>query len=168
MEALLVMCPQNSFFNPKGAVYMGEKADTLRIRLEDYVPKFNGMKIFFREKHAESDEFFVNDKTHSIVNTFDFFIIDSLKKYANVFIDKTRYSAFFNTEFSVLLKKEKIISTTIVGVETHTSVLFTAEELRNRGISVSVIEPLVTSRNDFLHNTAITLMNNFLGVCLNA
>ena len=159
-----MMCPQNSFFHPNGSVYMGEKAEILKIRLESYLPSFSGMKVFFREKHAEADDFFSNDKTHSIVNSFDFNVYDSFKKYANVFYDKTRYSAIYNTGFDILLRKENVTSVVIVGVETHTSVLFTAEEIRNRNISVCIVEPLVASRDDFMHNQAVSLMINYLGV----
>ena len=88
MELLLVMCPQNSFFDPKGSVYMGEKAEALKVRLDDYLSSYPGKKIFFREKHAEADDFFSNDKTHSIVNSFDFQVLDSFKKYADIFYDK--------------------------------------------------------------------------------
>jgi nicotinamidase-related amidase len=167
-QILLVMCPQNSFFDPKGSVYMGEKAETLKVRLEDYMGSFPGRKIFFREKHGESDDFFSNDKTHSIVNSFDFNVYDSFKKYADIFYDKTRYSAVFNTGFEIFLKKEKISMATIVGVETHTSVLFTAEEVRYRGIEVSIVEPLLASRDDYMHGYAVSLMTNFLGVRINA
>jgi nicotinamidase-related amidase len=143
---------------------MGEKAENLRIRMESYLSSFQGKRVFFREKHAESDEFFVNDKTHSIVNSFDFNVLDSLKKYADIFYDKERFSCFYNTGFEVYLKKEKVTSVVLIGVETHTSILFTAEELRNRGVEVSIIEPLLASRDDFMHDNAISLMVNYLGV----
>lgn len=168
MELLIVMCPQNSFFDPQGSVYMGEKAETLKIRLEDYLIHYTGKKVFFREKHGEADDFFSNDKTHSIVNSHDFNVYEGFKRYADIFYDKTRYSGIHNTGFEVLLKKEKISSVIIIGVETHTSVLFTAEEIRNRNIDVSIIEPLLASRDDFMHNNAITLMTNYLGVRVHA
>ena len=168
MELLLVMCPQNSFFDPKGSIYMGEKAETLRVRLEDFLASYPGKKVFFREKHAEADDFFINDKTHSIVNSYDFAVFEPFKKYADIFYDQTRYSGFFNTGFEILLKKEKVTSTIIVGVETHLSVLFTAEELKNRGVEVSIIEPLLASRDDTMHSNAVSLMVNYLGVRVNA
>lgn len=161
---LIVMCPQNSYLDPKGSVYLGNKAEILKVRLIDYFSTFVGRRVFFREKHAERDAFFVNDKTHSVVNTYDFSVEDSLKKYADIYYDKTRHSGFFETGFEILLKKEKVAEVTIVGLETHTSVLFTAEELRNRGIDVTVIEPLVASRDEYMHTAAISIMANHLGV----
>lgn len=164
MEYLLVMCPQNSFFDPKGSVYLGEKAEILKVRLDNYLSSYHGRKIFFREKHLEADTFFSSDKTHSVVNSFDFNVYDSFKKYADIFYDKERYSGFYNTGFEVLLKKDRVTMVTIIGVETHTSILFTAEELRNRNIEVLLIEPLTMSRDDYMHNCAVSLMINSLGV----
>jgi nicotinamidase-related amidase len=149
---------------------MGDKAEILRIRLEDYLSGFNGLKVFFREKHAVEDDFFINDKTHSIVNTEDFHIIESLRKYSSwplptsIIFDKTRYSAFYNTGLDVFLKKEHVGKVIMAGIETHTSILFTAEELRNRGYEVTVIEPCTMSRDNFLADYAISLMKNCLSV----
>lgn len=160
----MVMCPQNSYFDPQGSVYMGDKIEALKIRLNDYLASYQGKKVFFREKHGESDTFFSCDKTHSVVNSYDFNVFESFRKYADIFYDKNCYSGFHNTGFEILVKKERVSSAVIIGVETHTSVLFTAEELRNRNIEVSIIEPLLASRDDFMHASAITLMVNFLGV----
>jgi nicotinamidase-related amidase len=164
MDLIAVMSPQNSFLDPKGSVYLGEKAEDLKVRLRDYLSTFSGPKIFFREAHTEADTFFVRDKTHSIVNTNDFFIEPSLKKFSTINCDITRYNAFYNTAFDTVLKRNKIKSVLVAGVETHTSVLFTAEELLNRGIEVFIIEPLLASRDEYFHNFAVSLMINQLGV----
>ena len=166
MEIMLIMCPQNSFLHPQGTVYMGEKAETLKVRLIDYLSGFSGKRIFFRQKRAEADDFFVNDKTHSVVNTFDFHVLDDLKKYADIFYDITRYSGLYQSGLEIYLKKEQVQSVFVAGVETHTSVLFTVEELRNRGMNVTVLEPLTVSRDDYMHNAAVSLMTNVLGARL--
>jgi len=164
MDALLVLNPQNSFFSEGGSVYMGNKSYILRIRLKDYMSSFSKPKIFFREKHALDDEFFANDKTHSIATSNDFQVHDDLKPYADLFYDKTRYSALYNTQLDEYLKRNCYKEIGLVGVETHTSILFTAEDLRNRGYDVTVIEPCVVARDNFFHDSAINLMRNFLGV----
>jgi len=164
MEILLIMCPQNSYLDPKGSVYLGEKAENLKIRIIDYLSDFNGKKVFFREKHAEADNFFITGKTHSLVNSFDFNVAESLRKHATLCYDKSRYSGFYKTNFEAMLKRDKVTSIVIAGLETHTSVLFTAEEARNRGLNVSIIEPLVASMDDFMHDNALSLMVNYLGV----
>lgn len=164
MDILLVMNPQNSFLSPGGTVYMGEKADILRIRLKDYLSGFSKKTLYFKEKHAREDKFFINDTTHSLATSSDFEVCPDLIGFAKRFDEKTRYSAFFGTSLENLLMSEKIKHVGIVGVETHTSILFTAEELRNRGYDVTVIEPCTASRDDYMHLYAINLMRNFLGV----
>lgn len=163
-EPILVMCPQNSFFDPKGSIYTGDKSEILKIRLIDYLKEYKGKKIFFREKRALSDTFFANDVTHSIVNTFDYRICDCFSPFADLIYDKTRYSGFFNTELDLFLRKGNVKSVFLIGIETQTSILYTAEELKNRNVDVTIIEPLTASRDDYMHNVAMSLMINSLGV----
>lgn len=164
MDLLLVMCPQNSFLSTQGSLYMGEKSEMMRVRLIDYLSSFPKMKVFLREKHAMEDSFFAADKTHSIATTPDYQVHSDLAKYASFSYDKTRYSALFDSELEVFIKQQKCRNVGIIGLETHTSVLFTAEDLRNRGYEVTVVEPLVMSRDDHMHGFAISLMRHFLGV----
>ena len=164
MDILLVMCPQNSFLSPKGSVYLGEKADILRVRLADYLGTFPNTKVFLQEKHATQDSFFITDKTHSIATSEDYQVHPDLKKYADFFTDKIRYDAFFGTQFDGFLRQKNVHHVGLVGLETHTSILFTAEELRNRGFEVTVVEPCTASREEELHGFAISLMRHWLGV----
>jgi Amidases related to nicotinamidase len=164
MDVLLVMNPQNSFLDKAGTMYLGEKAETLKVRLADLLKDFARPKIFFREVHAMEDNFFSADKTHSIATTSDVLVEESLKKYADMFMDKARYSAVYETRLDTQLKQMGAHKIGIVGLETHTSVLFTAEKLRNMAYDVTVIEPCTMSRDDYLHGYAITLMKHFLGV----
>lgn len=164
MDALLVINPQNSFLSPQGSVYMGEKAEVLRVRLLDYLSGFQKPKIFIREKHAIEDTFFIGDRTHSVVTTDDYQIHESFKKYTNIICDKTRYDALYKTDLESLLIKYKTRNIGIVGLETHTSILFTVEGLRNRGYEVSVVEPCVVSRDDYLHGCALEIMRQYLSV----
>jgi nicotinamidase-related amidase len=164
MEIIVVMCPQNSFLDPKGSLYMGEKAEILKVRLIDYLSEFKGKKIFFREKHAEADTFFSNDRTHSV----DYNICDCFKGCADLFFDKIRYSGFYETSFDVFLKQNHVQSVILAGVETHTSILFTSEELRNRRVDVTILEPLTLARDGYMHCAALSLMINNLGVRVSA
>lgn len=164
IDLLLVLNPQNSFMSPQGSLYMGEKSDILRMRLTDYLKSSKAKRIFFREKHAVDDTFFRRQKTHSIATSEDFHIHESLKPYAGLVIDKIRYSAFYQTDFDKVLIKEKALNIGVVGLETHTSVLYTVEELCNRGYEVTIIEPLVMSIDDVLHRYAMTILENSLGI----
>jgi len=164
MDVILVMNPQNSFLSDTGSVYMGAKAETLKLRLQDYLSSFHKVKIFCRESHAPGDSYFSGDKTHSVATTEDFLVPDSLKKYANYFIDKTRFSGLFDTLLEATLKQNSVRSVGLIGVETHTSILFTAGDLRNRGYEVTVVEPCVMARDDYFHAFSISLMNHYMGV----
>ena len=164
MDILFLMNPQNSFLAQAGSVYMGEKAEVLKVRLLDYLSSYKGKKLFFREIHAMDDSFFVNDQTHSIATTPDCTIHDIFKGHQGNFFDHSRYDAFYGTTLDAYLKKEKVTSVTLVGLETHTSVLFTAESLRNRGFVVTLVEPCCMARDDYMHANAVSLMANFLGV----
>ena len=158
------MNPQNSFLSPQGSVSLKEQGDVLRIRLRDYLSKFPRKKLFLQEKHAPDDAFFSSDRTHSIATTDDYSVHPDLKKYADFFYDKTRYNAFYESPLEGFLRQQKVKDIGLVGLETHTSILFTAEELRNRGYQVTVVEPLCMSRDESLHGFAITVMCHSLGV----
>jgi nicotinamidase-related amidase len=143
---------------------MGEKAETLKVRLVDYLSSYSGPVLFFVEVHAMEDAFFIGDKTHSIATTPDCLVHDIFKYRVKDIIPHTRYDVFFGTDLESLVKKQKITSVTLVGVETHTSILFTAESFRNRGYGVTVIEPCCMARDDYMHAGAISIMGSALGV----
>lgn len=164
MDVLIALNLQNSFLWEEGSVYMGEKAEILKVRLNDFLSRFRGKKMFSRETHAEQDDFFITDKTHSIATTPDHDIHKDLKKYVDLKDDKSRYDALYNTKIEMQIQNCKTKNVTLVGLETHTSVLFTAESLRNRGYDVTVVEPCVMSRDDYLHGCAIAIMRHSLGV----
>jgi len=164
MDAILVACAQNSFLSKNGPVYMGDKAEILKVRLVDYLSSFSGTRIFLREKHTAGDSFFICDKTHSITASDDFQVCEELRKYADYCSDSIRYNAFFETTLDLMLRQKKINRVWLVGVETHTSILFTAEELRNRGYDVVLVEPCTMARDDYLHGFAISLMFHHLAV----
>lgn len=161
---ILVMDAQNSFLDESGSVYLGKRAEILVIRLKDFLASSSDHKLFFRTVHALNDDFFRSDVTHSVVSTQDVPVCSELQKYANEIEDKTRYDAFFGTTLRDSISNKKIKKAVICGLETHTSILFTAGSLRNMGIEVEVIEPCCMSRDQHMHDYAIALMRNSLGV----
>ena len=115
-----------------------------------------------REVHEPNDTFFLNKKSGSLVGSDDIEIPEFYRAYSKLVFNITRYNAFYQTPLDSEVYKLKPSKVTIIGLETHTTVLFTAEEFRNRGYKVTVIEPLVTASDDYLHNIGITLLHNFL------
>lgn len=161
---LFVMSPQKGFLDSKGLAYLGEEAEILKVRLVDYLKTFPGSALFLKEIHSKEDDFYSWDKTHSVATTRDTQISPNLLPYVDKILHTKRHNAFYDSSLDKFLKNGEFNSVTIVGVETHTSVLFTAEELRNRGFPVSVVEPCVMSRDTHMHAAAISLMRNYLGV----
>jgi len=162
-DIAFIMNAQNSYLSPKGSVYLGERAEVLKIRLADWLSDCGMQRVFFREKRSIQDSFYRNDVTHSIATTEDFSICPELLKFADVIYDKIRYSAFYETGLDSFIKREGLRTAVILGLETHTSILFSVEEFRNRGYEVRVIEPCTMSRDDYLHGWAIAVMQSCLG-----
>ena len=167
---LIVCCGiQKSYMSPKGSNYLGEKADILDVRLKSY---FKSLKTdeytvyLIREVLQPDDTFFLNKKTSSLVGTEDIEIPEFYRSYSKFVFNTTRYNAFYKTPLESEVYKLKPEKVYIIGVETQATILFTAEEFRNRGYSVSVIEPLVASSDDYLHAIGITLLRNYLNVSI--
>lgn len=168
MTELIIACGiQKAYLHPEGSKYLGDKADILDTRLKSF---FMSLQIkektvyIIREVHQPDDKFFSEEKTQSTVGTKDIQVPEFYKAYSKFFINTMRYNALYRTPLESEIYKLKPERITLVGVETHTLILFTAEELRNRDYSVTVIEPLVASQDDYLHAAGITLLRNFLTV----
>jgi len=143
-------------------MYQGDKAETLKIRMKDYLKGFRNPKVFIREKRSINDPFYKADKTFNIATTGDYQVPDDLRPLADFFHDKTRYNALYEPKIKTFLKSYRHIG--LMGLETHTSIMFTAEELVSTGYDVTVIEPCTLSRDDYLHGYAISIMSHYLGV----
>lgn len=158
---------QKAYFHPKGYRYLGEKADILDVRLQSYFKSLSLEKnvvYILREIHQPDDLFFIDKKSGSLVGSDDIEIPEFYKSYCKFVYNIIRYNGFYKTPLDSEVYKLKPEKVYIVGVETHTTVLFTAEEFRNRGYSVIVVEPLVLAKEDYLHAVGITLLKNYLSV----
>lgn len=167
MNVILAFKLQKAYFHPEGSVYFGERADTLKVRLLDYLKKLDPIQntvYFIREVRSTGDSFFSHRKTHSLVGSKDVEFLEAFKPYIKFPINVSRYNAFYKTMLEaelVRLNPEKVI---LIGVNTNDSVLFTAEELRNRGYSTKIIEPLTDSEDGYLQSLGVVLLKNLLGV----
>jgi nicotinamidase-related amidase len=155
---------QRAYFHPDGSRYLKDRADVLKVRLEDYFRKVPSSTIiyFAREIHQSNDSFYRNSKSYALVGTPDIEIVETFKTYPKFIINVTRHSAFFMTPLESELRKLGAKTVTVVGVETHAGVLFTVEELRNRDYEVIVPEALITAEDDYMHAVGINIMCNAL------
>jgi nicotinamidase-related amidase len=165
-RVVLAMGLQRCYFHSSGTRYLGERAEVLKVRLQEFFRTVSKDDVIFyiREIHQTNDTFYLNSKSYALVGTPDIEILEIFKQYPKFIVNTTRYSALYKTPLESELKKlsPKVIK--IVGVETHTNVLFTAEELRNMNYEVVVPEPLTCSEDDYLHTAGINLLSNTLSV----
>lgn len=166
-NVVLAFCLQKSYLDKDGSCYLGDKAETLKVRIKSFLKTLstnNSIIYMIREMHHKDDKFFQSVKTHSTVGSKDIEIPEVFKPYLRLVIDSTRYNALYRTILESELNKIKPEKIFLIGLETHTFVLFTAEELRNRGYQVVLMEQLCGSEDDYLHALGVTLLRNFLSV----
>ncbi|MCX7654293.1 MAG: cysteine hydrolase [Fervidobacterium sp.] len=169
MEALLIVDLQNDFAKPNGALYF-PGAEHVIPPIIELVKEFKNKTlpiIYTRDWHEDNDYEFEIWGVHCLRNTFGSEIVDELKEeivgYKNAFeIKKSRYSAFYGTDLENLLGELKIDKVHVGGLVTHICVLFTVEELRNRGIEVIVHSNCVNSFDKSMHEFALKEMRDVL------
>ena len=159
---------QWAYLNSKGNAYLGdEKAKALKERLKSWLGDLDiedTLVYLTKDIRSVEDEFYSSQNSRCLVGSDDLRLVEYFQKYTNTIIQTTRPSALYKTPLLGMLSKYKIHKVFLVGVETHMSVLFTAYDLKCRGFDVSVIEPLVGSKDDYMHSSAIALMANDLGI----
>jgi len=169
MEVLLIVDLQNDFAKPGGALYFpgAEKVIPPIVELVKEFKDKNLPIIYTRDWHEDNDYEFDIWGVHCLHDTVGSEIVDELKlelkDYSKVYeIKKSRYSAFYGTNFENLLKELKIDKVHVGGLVTHICVLFTVEELRNRGIETIVHSNCVDSFDKSMHEFALKEMRDVL------
>lgn len=165
MEVVIACGIQGSYFGRSGTRYLGDKADVLKVRMEEFLreQRARGSVVFaVREVHQPNDSFYRSMKSHAMVGSPDVEIPEAFKPHIKMIVNTTRPSAFYSTPLESEIHKIKPERVHVVGVETHLAVLFTVEEFRNRGYEVVVTEALTASEDDYLHALGINLIANSL------
>lgn len=165
-DVVLGMSLQRSYFHSTGSVYLGEKADVLRVRIESYFKSTSRENVIFftREIHQSNDTFFKKRRTHSVVGSDDIDFMECFKVFPKFVVNVNRYNAFYGTPLEAELSKIRPRRVYLVGVETPTNILYTAGALRERGYEVTIYEPLVTAEDDYMHTAAINMLSSMLSV----
>jgi len=170
MRALIVIDMQNDFVQQGGALYFtgAERVIAPVIDLVKNEIDNSDAIITTQDWHDIDDVEFTLWPRHCVKNTIGAQIVEPLKThlagYEKYFaVHKNRYSAFYGTNLDELLRKLSVKQVDVCGVVTHICVLFTVEELRNRGIDVRVHEKATASYDSDLHRFAIRMMKEILG-----
>ncbi len=169
MKALMLIDIQNDFAKKGGALYF-DGAENVIPKAVELVKEFKSKGypiIYTRDFHDEDDYEFKIWGTHCVGGTYGSEFVDELKKELEGYekaieIRKKRYSAFYETNLENILKELKPEEIHIVGLVTHICVMFTVEELRNRGYETYVHKDGVDSFDKELHNSALRIMKEVL------
>ncbi|RKX54433.1 MAG: cysteine hydrolase [Thermotoga sp.] len=171
MKALLLIDLQNDFVVENGALYIpgAEKVVNYACKMIDEFKDKNLPIVTTQDWHEENDLEFSRFPRHCVENTYGadlhWKIKERLENYEKWFtVKKRRFSAFFQTNFDELIERERIDSFDVCGVATNICVLFTVEELRNRDIDVTVHSAGVTTCDRLMHEFALKIMKEILGV----
>jgi nicotinamidase/pyrazinamidase len=142
MKALLVIDMLKDFIHPDGALYCGDEARRIVPFIREKIEEFHrrhDLVVFICDSHRPDDLEFRMFPKHSVKGTEGAQIIDELPvDKSDALIEKTRYSAFYNTDLDRVLREQEIEEVQVVGVCTSICVMDTVGDLRNRDYPVTV------------------------------
>ncbi len=167
MKALLVIDMLKDFMDPSGALYCGDEARRIIPFVQRKIDEFHergDLVVFLRDAHQPDDlEFRIFGK-HAVKGSEGGRIIDELPVGAgDPVIDKTRYSAFYNTDLDRVLGERRPGEVHVTGVCTSICVMDTVGDLRNRDYPVVVYEEGVADFDPEAHVFALKRMAKIYG-----
>jgi len=163
-EVILIVDMLRGFLEEGFPLFCGHKAREIIPSVISLLEEKKKAKIIYAcDAHEPDDPEFKLFPPHCIKGTPEAEIIPELKSYPGKIIEKTRFSALFNTELEDLLRKISPEEITVVGVCTHICILYTVADLRFRDYKVIVPEDCVASFDEKAHDFALKEMEKTLG-----
>jgi len=168
MKALIVVDMLKDFINEDGALYCGPTATAIVPYVIDEIEEHraNGdVVIFLRDAHEENDLEFDRFPKHAVKGTDGANIISEITRNgADIIINKTRYSGFYDTELDFQLKRLDPEAVTVVGVCTSICVMDTVAGLANRDqANIIVPKKCVADFDQEMHEMALKRMEALYG-----
>jgi len=115
--------------------------------------------VFVCDTHGKDDHEFSVWGEHAIDGTEGSKIVPELeKKEEDYKLEKSKYSAFFDTELSSLLEELGVERLVLTGVLTHICIQHTAADAFYRGYEIVVPEDAVEDVSDNLHEDSLDFM----------
>lgn len=146
-KAFVVVDMVKDFMQEDGVLFCGEQAFRVVQPIKDVIDTLDDndvdIVIFVSDSHAEDDAEFELYDPHAITGTKGAELIDELSMYTekpNVyFVDKTRFSAFHDTNLlENMLDFNNIDTIELAGVCTDICILATAIDAITRGYKVNI------------------------------
>lgn len=165
MRALLVIDMLRDFVDKDGALPV-KGAEKLIPRINKVIREFRSKGepvIFIADSHAPEDKEFQIWPRHCVRGSKGAEVVAELEKEAgDEVVEKTTYSAFYNTRLEEVLKEKGIQELVLTGVLTDICVLHTAADAAMRGYGVRVLKDCVASSTRENHEWALKHMREVL------
>jgi nicotinamidase/pyrazinamidase len=167
MKALLVIDMLRDFMEPDGALYCGDDARKIipfvRREIEEFHER-GDLVVFLRDAHPPDDLEFRIFRRHAVAGSDGGRIIDEMPiGPGDPVVEKTRYSAFYNTDLDRILKEAHPDEVHVTGVCTSICVMDTVGDLRNRDYPVVVYREGVADFDAEAHAFALKRMAKIYG-----
>lgn len=155
----------NDFVRDDGALPV-KGAEKLIPRINEAITEFRERGepvIFIADSHDPDDKEFKIWPKHCVRGTKGAQVVDGLdKEPGDELVEKTTYSAFYNTRLDEVLKEKGVDELVLTGVLTNICVLHTAADSAMRGYKVRVLKDCVASSSDENHEWALRHMREVL------
>jgi nicotinamidase/pyrazinamidase len=165
--ALIVADMLNDFIDPKGALYIGSQGREIIpfvVRKIEEVRSRRGVVIYACDAHAPEDREFQYFPPHAVKGSWGAQLIPELAvKPGDYRLEKTRYSAFAQTDLEKILRAELVDEVQVVGVCTSICVIETVKELFDRDIPSVVFRAGVADFDPEAHAFALKQMVRIFG-----
>ena len=165
--ALIVADMLNDFIDPDGSLYVGPSGRGIIAFVAGKIEttrRQGGVVIFVCDAHAPDDREFKYFAPHAVKGSWGSRIIPELTVQPGDYrLDKTRYTAFYNTNLEEVLKQEQVERVEVVGVCTSICVMETVKELFDRDIPTLVYRDGVADFDPEAHAFALKHMARIFG-----
>jgi nicotinamidase-related amidase len=167
--ALIVIDGINGFFDPSGATYFPEAEQTIAPieRLLGVAREHRTLVVHAVERHRSVlDDFEWRAlPPHYMEGTFD---AEIFPRFApthplEIVVPKRRFSAFFSTDLSLLLREQGIRSVVLAGCKTNVSIRATAQDAFANGFHVLVAQDATSSNRAHLAEASLEDIARYMG-----
>jgi len=167
MKVLLVSDMLKDFMEEAGALYCGKESSKIIPFIKQKIDECrkSGCKVIYVcDAHADDDKEFRMFDAHAVKGSEGAKVIKELRPgEADIIVEKTTFSAFYNTELDRTLKELDPDEVDVVGVCTSICVMDAVGALRVRGYKVVVYRDGVADFDQEAHGFALKRMEKVYG-----
>lgn len=169
-RGLIVIDMLKDFIDEKGALFCGNECRKIVpfiVNTVERMRKEGSTIIFLGDCHDKDDKEFQLFPPHCICSTEGAELIEELTVMpGDYFVNKTRYSGFYDTNLDEILISERLDEVYLSGVCTSICVMETVADLRNRDYLTFVFRRGVADFDQEAHNFALKRMETILGATI--